>query len=177
LEFLTPTGSVRLVLVELLRLVTLTAFDLGILHKEDKEMGIGESLKLTAFYITIALAFGVWVWMRKGRRSGDEVLHRLLHRKGAVDRQRLRDQPDLHLFCDSPKYQYRALLWGIIAVIVLRGAIMIAAGRGAGRAGLLGALYLRGLPDLHRHQDVLRGDHNPISAKTRWCAGFRPTCA
>ncbi|MFZ1738041.1 MAG: TerC family protein, partial [Sphingorhabdus sp.] len=33
---------------------TLTAFDLGFLHKEDKEMGIGESLKLTAFYIAIA---------------------------------------------------------------------------------------------------------------------------
>jgi hypothetical protein len=28
--------------------VALTAFDLGILHKEDKEMGIGESLKLSA---------------------------------------------------------------------------------------------------------------------------------
>lgn len=45
--------------------VTLTAFDLGFLHKEDKEMGIGESLKLSAFYIGIALAFGVWVWMQR----------------------------------------------------------------------------------------------------------------
>ncbi len=42
-----------------LGLVTaLTAFDLGVLHKEDREMGIGERLKLSAFYITIALAFG-----------------------------------------------------------------------------------------------------------------------
>jgi tellurite resistance protein TerC len=43
----------------------LTAFDLGILHKEDREMGIGESLKLSAFYISIALAFGIWVWFQK----------------------------------------------------------------------------------------------------------------
>jgi tellurite resistance protein TerC len=43
----------------------LTAFDLGILHKEDKEMGIGESLKLSAFYIGIALLFGAWVWARR----------------------------------------------------------------------------------------------------------------
>ncbi len=42
--------------------VALTAFDLGILHKEDKEMGIGESLKLSAFYISIALAFGIFVY-------------------------------------------------------------------------------------------------------------------
>ena len=39
--------------------IALTVFDLGILHKEDREMGIGESLKLSAFYISIALAFGV----------------------------------------------------------------------------------------------------------------------
>ena len=29
----------------------LTAFDLGILHKEDRVMGVAESLKLSAFYI------------------------------------------------------------------------------------------------------------------------------
>ncbi len=38
--------------------VILTAFDLGVLHKEDREMGISESLKLSAFYIGIALLFG-----------------------------------------------------------------------------------------------------------------------
>ncbi len=48
----------------------LTAFDLGFLHKEDKEMGISESLKLSAFYISIALAFGAWVWIAKGADLG-----------------------------------------------------------------------------------------------------------
>ena len=37
--------------------IALTAFDLGVLHKEDREMGIGESLKLSAFYIGIAMLF------------------------------------------------------------------------------------------------------------------------
>ncbi len=50
--------------------IALTAFDLGILHKEDREMGIGESLKLSAFYISIALAFGLWVWVQKGPELG-----------------------------------------------------------------------------------------------------------
>ena len=40
--------------------VVLTAFDLGFLHKEDRELGIAESLKLSVFYITVALLFGVW---------------------------------------------------------------------------------------------------------------------
>ena len=45
--------------------VALIAFDLGVLHKEDNEMGIGESLKLSAFYIAIAMAFGAWVWVAR----------------------------------------------------------------------------------------------------------------
>ena len=53
--------------------VALTAFDLGILHKEDREMGIGESLKLSAFYISIALLFGVWVYFQKTAAFGPEV--------------------------------------------------------------------------------------------------------
>jgi tellurite resistance protein TerC len=80
--------------------VALTAFDLGILHKEDAEMGIGESLKLSAFYISIALLFGVWVWIQKGADLGMKYYTGLLHRKSAVDRQRVRDQPHFHLFRD-----------------------------------------------------------------------------
>ncbi|HKX35091.1 MAG TPA: TerC family protein, partial [Rhizorhapis sp.] len=38
--------------------VALTAFDLGFLHKEDREMGMKESFRLSAFYIAIALLFG-----------------------------------------------------------------------------------------------------------------------
>ena len=48
----------------------LTAFDLGVLHKEDREMGIAESLKLSAFYIGIALIFGAWIWAEKGADLG-----------------------------------------------------------------------------------------------------------
>jgi tellurite resistance protein TerC len=52
--------------------VLLTAFDLGFLHKEDKEMGIGESLKLSAFYIAVAMAFGAWVWIERGATAASE---------------------------------------------------------------------------------------------------------
>src|SRR5690606_14495848 len=50
--------------------VALTAFDLGILHKDDSEIGIGESLKLSAFYISVALLFGAWVWHARGSEAG-----------------------------------------------------------------------------------------------------------
>src|SRR3546814_6628720 len=50
--------------------IALTAFDLGVLHKEDRELGIAESLKLSAFYIGIAMLFGAWLWYARGPEPG-----------------------------------------------------------------------------------------------------------
>jgi tellurite resistance protein TerC len=107
--------------------VTLTAFDLGVLHKEDREMGISESLKLSAFYITIALLFGVWVWMQKGADLGMKYYTGFFIEKALSIDNIFVIGLIFTTFAIPPKYQYRALLWGIIGVIVLRG-IMIALG-------------------------------------------------
>ena len=42
--------------------VLLLIFDLGVLHRKNRELGIADSLRLSAFYIAIALAFGAWIW-------------------------------------------------------------------------------------------------------------------
>lgn len=107
--------------------IALTAFDLGILHKEDREMGIKESLKLSVFYISIALAFGVWVWLQKGAESGMQYYTGFFIEKALSIDNVFVISLIFTYFAIPRKYQYRALLWGIIAVIILRG-IMIAAG-------------------------------------------------
>ena len=107
--------------------VMLTAFDLGVLHKEDREMGIGESLKLSVFYISIALAFGLWVWFQKGAESGMQYYTGFFIEKALSIDNVFVISLIFTYFAIPRKYQYRALLWGIIAVIFLRG-IMIAAG-------------------------------------------------
>ncbi|MBA4163307.1 MAG: hypothetical protein C0510_01535 [Erythrobacter sp.] len=107
--------------------VTLTAFDLGVLHKEDREMGIGESLKLSVFYISIALAFGAWVWFQKGAESGMQYYTGFFIEKALSIDNVFVISLIFTYFAIPRRYQYRALLWGIIAVIFLRG-IMIAAG-------------------------------------------------
>ena len=50
--------------------IALLAFDLGVLHKNDKEIGVRESLLLSGGYITAASLFGVWVWWYLGAESG-----------------------------------------------------------------------------------------------------------
>ena len=107
--------------------VALTAFDLGILHKEDREMGIAESLKLSAFYIGFALLFGLWVWFQKGADLGMKYYTGFFIEKALSIDNVFVISLIFTYFAIPRKYQYRALLWGIIAVIVLRG-IMIGVG-------------------------------------------------
>lgn len=107
--------------------VALTAFDLGVLHKEDREMGIGESLKLSAFYIGIALLFGAWIWVERGADLGMKYYTGFFIEKALSIDNVFVISLIFTYFAIPPKYQYRALLWGIIAVIVLRG-LMIAGG-------------------------------------------------
>jgi len=107
--------------------VALTAFDLGILHKEDREMGIGESLKLSAFYIIVAMLFGLWVWYARGPEPGMEYFTGYFIEKALSIDNVFVISLIFSYFAIPAKYQYRALLWGIIAVIVLRG-LMIAGG-------------------------------------------------
>ncbi|PEQ13970.1 hypothetical protein B2G71_06650 [Novosphingobium sp. PC22D] len=105
----------------------LTAFDLGVLHKEDKAMGIRESLRLSVFYIAIAMVFGAWVWAEKGGTAASEYYTGYFIEKALSIDNVFVISMIFGYFAIQPKYQYRALLWGILAVIVLRG-LMIAGG-------------------------------------------------
>ena len=107
--------------------LALTAFDLGVLHKEDRAMGIAESLKLTAFYVSVALAFGAWIWLERGADLGMQYFTGFFIEKALSIDNVFVISLIFTFFAIPAKYQYRALLWGIIAVIVLRG-IMIAGG-------------------------------------------------
>lgn len=107
--------------------VALTAFDLGVLHKEDRELGIGESLKLSAFYIGVALLFGTWLWYARGPEPGMQYFTGFFIEKALSIDNVFVISLIFTYFAIPPKYQYRALLWGILAVIVLRG-LMIAGG-------------------------------------------------
>lgn len=119
----------------LLIVVALTAFDLGVLHKEDRELGIGESLKLSAFYIAVALAFGAWVWAERGSTAGMQYYTGFFIEKALSIDNVFVISLIFTYFAIPPKYQYRALLWGILAVIVLRGLMI------AGGAALLAEAY------------------------------------
>jgi tellurite resistance protein TerC len=107
--------------------VALLAFDLGVLHKDDHEIGVRESLLLSAGYISVALIFGTWVWWYLGAQSGMDYYTGFMIEKSLSMDNVFVIALIFSFFAIPRQYQHRVLFWGILGVIVLR-AIMIGLG-------------------------------------------------
>lgn len=128
--------------------VAILAFDLGIVNRKDHEIGVKESLGLSAFYIAIGISFSWIVWhLYNNSYAGASIDPQLLAVAGeerawtavqlyltgfAVEKTLALDNVFIismvFTYLAIPRmYQHRVLFWGIIGVIVLR-AIMIGLG-------------------------------------------------
>ena len=124
--------------------IALLVFDLGVLHKDDHEIGVAESLKLSAMYIALGVAFSGFVWWSFNYQisgAAPDVAGTLMTGAEAaklyltafvVEKTLAMDNVFViamifTYFAIPRKYQHRVLFWGILGVIVLR-AIMIGLG-------------------------------------------------
>jgi tellurite resistance protein TerC len=107
--------------------VTLLTLDLGVLHKEQREIGVKESLVLSAVYIALGLAFGGWVWWYMGETAGIQYVTGFVIEKSLAMDNVFVIAMIFTYFAVPRVYQHRVLFWGILGVIVLR-AIMIGLG-------------------------------------------------
>ncbi len=107
--------------------VALLVLDLGVLLKDQHEIGVRESLLLSGMYIAVALLFGGWVWWELGSQSGIEYLTGFAIEKSLAMDNVFVIAMIFGYFAIPRALQHRVLFWGILGVIVLR-AIMIGAG-------------------------------------------------
>lgn len=107
--------------------LALLVFDLGVLHRKAHEIGVRESLWLSAFYITVGIAFSGWVWQHLGQQAALDYLTGFVVEKSlAMDN--IFVIAVIFAYFGVPRaYQHRVLVYGILGVIILRG-IMIGAG-------------------------------------------------
>lgn len=129
--------------------VLLLVLDLGVFHREAHEVGVRESLWMSAFYIGLGLAWAVAVWwIYATYGSTDSVDEQIA--AAATPQERGWTAAKLYItgylvektlamdnifvismiftyFAVPRMYQHRVLVWGILGVIVLR-AIMIGLG-------------------------------------------------
>jgi tellurite resistance protein TerC len=110
--------------------IALLVLDLGVLHRKQREIGVRESLAMSAFYIALGLGFGAGVWWYLGATAGINYLTGFVIEKSlAMDNVFVIAM--IFAYFGIPRlYQHRVLFWGILGVIVLR-AIMIGFGAAA----------------------------------------------
>lgn len=107
--------------------IALLVFDLGVLHRENREIEVRESLILSSMYISLGLLFGAWVWWQLGAEPGMNYLTGFVVEKTLALDNVFVIALIFSFFAVPRKYQHRVLFWGILGVIVLR-AIMIGLG-------------------------------------------------
>jgi tellurite resistance protein TerC len=116
--------------VFLLIVAALLAFDLGVLNKKDHEISVKESLYLSAFYIAVAILFGIGVWYYRG--SDDALLY---YTGFLVEKSLSLDNVFVFAlifgFLGIPRiYEHRVLVWGILLALLFR-AVFIGFGAAA----------------------------------------------
>ncbi|MDQ1849898.1 TerC family protein [Gemmobacter fulvus] len=105
----------------------LLALDLGVTNKTDHEIGVAESLRMSAFYIALGLAFSGFVWWQMGATATAQYLTAFVVEKTLALDNIFVIALIFGFFAVPRIYQHRVLFWGILGVIVLRG-IMIGLG-------------------------------------------------
>jgi tellurite resistance protein TerC len=107
--------------------LAMLALDLGVFNRKDHVVGPREALGWSALWVSLALCFGGYIWLRFGSETGMQYLTGYVIEKSlSVD--------NIFVFVVifgalgiPPIYQHRVLFWGILSALVMRGA-MIAAG-------------------------------------------------
>ena len=105
----------------------LLVLDLGLFNRKDHVIGVGESLRLSAFYIAIGLAFGGWVYWQQGSEQAIAYWTGFVVEKSLAMDNVFVIAMVFAAFAIPREYEHRVLFWGILGVIVLRG-IMIGLG-------------------------------------------------
>ena len=103
------------------------AADLGLFHKSASEIGVAESLRMSAMYIALGVLFALFVGWQMGAGAASSYLTAFVVEK-SLSMDNVFVMALIFSSLAIPRaLQHRVLFWGVLGVIVLRG-VMIAIG-------------------------------------------------
>jgi len=108
-------------------ILALLVLDLGVLHRDQHEIEMRESLLLYSGYFSVGLLFGGWVWWQLGAASAVEFYTGFLVEQSLSMDNVFVMAMIFGFFAIPRRYQHRVLFWGILGMVVLR-ALMIGLG-------------------------------------------------
>jgi len=106
-------------------LITMLLLDLFVFHRKAHVIQMKESLRWTAFWVSLAVIFGLGIWYFGGSGPALDFFSGYL-----VEESLSVDNLFVFLmlftyFCVPKEHQYRVLFWGILIAIVLRAAFIV----------------------------------------------------
>ena len=106
--------------------VALLAFDLGILHRKEREIRLSEALWLSLGYVVLALLFGAGLlWLRGSQPAIDFLTGYLIEKSLSIDN--IFVIVLIFTYFSVPaQYQHRVLFWGILGALAMRGMLILA---------------------------------------------------
>ncbi len=100
------------------------AADLGLFHKTASEIGVAESLKMSALYIALGLSFSLFVGWQMGAGAASSYLTAFVVEK-SLSMDNVFVMALIFGSLAIPRaLQHRVLFWGVLGVIVLRGLMI-----------------------------------------------------
>src|SRR3712207_1348057 len=96
------------------------ALDLFVFHREAKEVSFREATIFSAFWVGLAVAFGVFVWVWAGPTTGGEYFAGYIIEKALSVDNVFVFALIFAYFAVPPEYQHRVLFWGVVGALVLR---------------------------------------------------------
>lgn len=107
-------------------ILLMLALDLGLFHKESKEITVKDALLWTLFYVVISFAFSVLVYYVFGQEKAFEFITGYLIEKSLSVDNIFVMILIFSYFQVALAYQHKVLFWGILGALVMRGAFIFA---------------------------------------------------
>lgn len=108
-------------------IILLLVLDLGVFNRKAHVIRLKEALGWSAFWVSLGLLFGGFVYEYMGHQAGIEYFTGFVVEKSLSVDNLFVFLVIFRAFKIEKKYQHRLLFWGVLGAIILRG-LMIAAG-------------------------------------------------
>ena len=100
--------------------MVMLVLDLFVLHRDAKEISFREAAVLSAFWVALALLFGIFVLIWAGPTTAGEYYAGYIIEKALSVDNVFVFALIFAYFAVPVQYQYRVLLWGVLGALVLR---------------------------------------------------------
>ena len=143
------------------------ALDLGVFHKRSEEITVRNALVWTGIWITLAMAFNLFVYLYFGQQDAIEFFTGYIIEKSLSVDNIFVILLIFSYFHVPPSYQHKVLFWGILGALVMRVLFIFAGIELIHRFHWLiyifgGFLIVTGLRMLFGSETKIEPDKNPV---------------